>query len=176
MLQQGRVLHNQVPYDSVDPSEWGVLDSDSDTSTTVSEPDEEMGEEKARISHREVAGPARKTEADLSRQTGDFDCYKIYLRSIGMVTLAVLVVMSVAHIAMNKMPRTCVLVCENTRSSDANNGRGLAAAVDGAGHWSARSRLHGRLHRLRSRIHRDWRVQHRVRSSERYVLLRALLF
>ncbi|POR34199.1 ABC transporter, transmembrane domain, type 1, partial [Tolypocladium paradoxum] len=54
--------------------------------------------------HKEVANPARKTEADLSRQTGDFDCYKIYLRSVGAGALSVLVVMSIARIAMNKMP------------------------------------------------------------------------
>lgn len=104
VLGDRTIVQNQVRFDSVDPSEWGILESDTDSTTTVSGSDE-AGLEPAKVSEEVAADPSRKTEADLSRQTGDLDCYRIYVRSLGTMAMVMLLVGSVLHTAMVKMPR-----------------------------------------------------------------------
>lgn len=104
MLGDRTTVRNQVRFDSVDPSEWGILESDTDSTTTVSGSDE-AGLEPAKVSQEAAVAPSPKTEADLSRQTGDLDCYRIYVRSLGTVAMVTLLVGSVLHTAMVKMPR-----------------------------------------------------------------------
>lgn len=104
VLGDRTTVRNQVRFDSVDPSEWGILESDTDSTTTVSGSDE-AGLEPAKVSQEAAVAPSPKTEADLSRQTGDLDCYRIYVRSLGTVAMVMLLVGSVLHTAMVKMPR-----------------------------------------------------------------------
>jgi hypothetical protein len=107
MLGDKTTTRNQVRFDSVDASEWGILESDTDSTTTISEADDEVLEKAALQATREAAArPTRKTESDLSRQTGDFDCYRIYVRSLGKMAISMLLIGSVLHTAMVKMPRT----------------------------------------------------------------------
>jgi hypothetical protein len=106
MLGDKTTVRNQVRFDSVDPSGWGILESDSDSSTNASGYNEGTLEE---TPVKESAGvaldPVQKTEADLSRQTGDYDCYRIYVRSLGKMAISMLLIGSVVHTAMFKMPR-----------------------------------------------------------------------
>ncbi|KAJ6446792.1 ABC multidrug transporter [Purpureocillium lavendulum] len=107
LLHEGKVLRNQVPYDSVDPSEWGILDSDSDSYDSEPEDrkvDKEEEELKAQLSRQEAL-PDQKTEADLSRQTGDVECYKIYFKSLGPRVLAIFFTAGITHVVMQKMPQ-----------------------------------------------------------------------
>ncbi|EFY95497.2 ABC transporter, transmembrane domain, type 1 [Metarhizium robertsii ARSEF 23] len=104
VLGDRTTVRNQVRFNSVDPSEWGILESDTDSTTTVSGPDG-AGLEPAKVSQEAAADPSRKTEADLCRQTGDLDCYRIYVRSLGTVAMVMLLVGSVLHTAMVKMPQ-----------------------------------------------------------------------
>ncbi|KJK85018.1 hypothetical protein H633G_11151 [Metarhizium anisopliae BRIP 53284] len=104
VLGDRTTVRNQVRFDSVDPSEWGILESDTDSTTTVSGSDE-AGLEPAKVSQEAAVAPSPKTEADLSRQTGDLDCYRIYVRSLGTVAMVTLLVGSVLHTAMVKMPQ-----------------------------------------------------------------------
>ncbi|KHO00193.1 ABC transporter, transmembrane domain, type 1 [Metarhizium album ARSEF 1941] len=111
MLGDKTIVRNQIRFDSVEPLEWGISDSDSDTVTdsvnTIVSGSSEARLERATIkmSHEETASPARKTEADLSRQTGDLDCYRIYVRSLGKGAIVGLLIGSVLHTAMLKMPQ-----------------------------------------------------------------------
>ncbi|CAM1501751.1 Fc.00g037350.m01.CDS01 [Cosmosporella sp. VM-42] len=104
LLEGGTIIRNQVTYDSVDPSVWGVLETDSNNGSDSSKPDEQVSVK--RLDQIEVpAGPGRKTEEDLSRQTGDIDSYKIYLRSMGLKVIIILLTAMVAHAGMQKMPQ-----------------------------------------------------------------------
>lgn len=106
MLDQGAIARNQVTYDSVEPSVWGVLQEDLDQNKDPSSIDDEEPAKQSMMV--EVpAGPGHKTEEDLSRQTGDTECYKIYIRSMGAKVLAVVFGIMVVHVAMSKMPRSC---------------------------------------------------------------------
>ncbi|KAK9440292.1 ABC transporter, transmembrane domain, type 1 [Metarhizium brunneum] len=104
VLGDRTTVRNQVRFDSADPSEWGILESDTDSTTTVSGSDE-AALEPAKVSPEAAADPSPKTEADLGRQTGDLDCYRIYVRSLGTVAMVMLLVGSVLHTAMVKMPQ-----------------------------------------------------------------------
>lgn len=108
MLEDKSTIRNQVAFDSVDPTEWGIFESDTDSHDAASEADTEEELEKVAIQKSKEAAKvlARKTEADLTRQTGDFDCYKIYVRSMGMKVFLALIFGSLIHVAMNKMPRS----------------------------------------------------------------------
>ncbi|KID73574.1 ABC transporter, transmembrane domain, type 1, partial [Metarhizium brunneum ARSEF 3297] len=104
VLGDRATVRNQVRFDSVDPSEWGILESDTDSTATVSGSDE-AALEPAKVSPEAAADLSPKTEADLGRQTGDLDCYRIYVRSLGTVAMVTLLVGSVLHTAMVKMPQ-----------------------------------------------------------------------
>ncbi|KAH8707201.1 ABC transporter ecdL [Beauveria bassiana] len=87
MLEGGCIVRNQVPYHAFAPSEWGVLEETIDvafetaaTTTTASNQKFATPLRRAEINTEENT---REIETELSRQTGDIDCYKIYLRSLG---------------------------------------------------------------------------------------------
>ncbi|KAM0739546.1 hypothetical protein ACQRIT_007283 [Beauveria bassiana] len=87
MLEGGCIVRNQVPYRAFAPSEWGVLEETIDvtfetaaTTTTASNQKSATPLRRAEINTEENT---REIETELSRQTGDIDCYKIYLRSLG---------------------------------------------------------------------------------------------
>lgn len=104
VLEEGRVSKGQVSYDSVEPSVWGVIENE--TKNKANETSEATKEAKdpspIDLQTSEVTA---KVEKDLSRQTGDSECYTIYLKSLGRQVIAVLIVGTVLHAVLTKMPR-----------------------------------------------------------------------
>ncbi|KAM5356681.1 hypothetical protein ACJ41O_003327 [Fusarium nematophilum] len=72
MLESGCIVRNQVPYGEAEPSVWGVLED-----TSRSQEDEAVPRA---LNAPDPASASAKAEVDLARQTGDKDCYKIYLQ------------------------------------------------------------------------------------------------
>jgi hypothetical protein len=104
MLEEGAIVRNQVKYSAFTPSEWGVTDDASGSDTLSDDSGSEVAE---KVKRREAdrADEARKAEAELSRQTGDIDCYKIYLRSMGWTIVSVTLVLVIVSVVASKMPR-----------------------------------------------------------------------
>lgn len=105
MLEEGSIIRNQVTYDSVEPSTWGVLEANADKRKESAETDQEDTTEPLEKAQT-LAAQAGTTEEDLSRQTGDTECYKIYLRSMGTWVVVLLIVTVAIHVAIQKMPRS----------------------------------------------------------------------
>jgi hypothetical protein len=91
LLIAGKVLYSQTTLNSIDRSLLGDLQeegkgkgADIDSDTQI----EEQDSPKPADGPTEITGVERAIEADLSRQTGDSDCYMIYIKSMG-VTVAV---------------------------------------------------------------------------------------
>ena len=106
MLDDGRIVHNQVSYSALDSSELGVLGSQS-SSNTESE-SEQTDDEKPGASQPATVEPeslGAEAEADLSRQTGDIECYKIYLSAFGPLLLFSFVGTLIAYAGFSKMPQ-----------------------------------------------------------------------
>ncbi|KID94351.1 ABC transporter, transmembrane domain, type 1, partial [Metarhizium majus ARSEF 297] len=51
------------------------------------------------------AEATRQAEAELSRQTGDVDCYKIYLKSMGLPVVTATLIFVIISVAADKMPQ-----------------------------------------------------------------------
>jgi ATP-binding cassette subfamily C (CFTR/MRP) protein 1 len=105
MLDAGRVTLNQVSYGSVQPSTWGAIRASREPGTA----DETSTMESSGQAASRPLQPQTPlvTEADLARQTGDTECYKIYLRSWGWRVVTIVLALSVANAAMEVMPREC---------------------------------------------------------------------
>lgn len=108
MLEEGRIVRRQVSYDSVEPSVWGILQNNSDTSGAVSEAQdrEPLAKKTTEQPQNDNVSPMPKPEPDMSRQTGDIDCYKIYINSMGWTVLTIISIATVAHVGLQKMPRS----------------------------------------------------------------------
>lgn len=101
-LEAGAVARNQVTYDSLSPSDWGALAQEAEEP----EEDEEAKTLVKQQTHAsEVGGSPLPQEDDLTRQTGDSECYKIYLRSLGWGFSLLLVAMTAASAGIEVMPR-----------------------------------------------------------------------
>lgn len=112
MLEDGAIVRNQVKYSAYEPSEWGVTDESSDSADSSSEDSRSENGDKVKRREADRAESARKAEAELSRQTGDIDCYKIYLRSMGVTIVPVTLVLVVIAVVSEKLPSmltACVL-------------------------------------------------------------------
>lgn len=113
MLDEGRIIRNQVSYDSIPPAEWGALESDSSSSDYE---DEKLQDAKQEIQVPDVE-QSLPMEVDLTRQTGDLDCYKIYLNSLGKAFLSIVFSLAICHAGMVVMPRgflkflSCKSIC-----------------------------------------------------------------
>ncbi|KAM3516753.1 hypothetical protein NHJ13051_009617 [Beauveria bassiana] len=108
MLEGGCIVRNQVPYHAFAPSEWGVLEETIDvafetaaTTTTDSNQKSATPLRRAEINTEENT---REIETELSRQTGDIDCYKIYLRSLGWSVIIVTAILVTINAVTEKMP------------------------------------------------------------------------
>lgn len=105
MLEEGRIIRNQVRYDSLTPAEWGALEKETERTDDL---EDDMEKEERKITRRQSAvgsieqGP---TEADMARQTGDTECYKIYLKSMGWKFLVSAFSLTVGHTVLEIMPR-----------------------------------------------------------------------
>jgi hypothetical protein len=81
MLDNGRITRNQVSYSSFEPSAWGVLQKDTQDSSS-----DQGSESEDETRKQTVAASAALIEEQnsLSRALGDWECYKIYVKSIGI--------------------------------------------------------------------------------------------
>lgn len=109
MIQDGTILHNQVSFDSLPRSAWGHLLKEETKDKDPGE-DDESTEDPAKDSKptradRPVAVAPGTTEAELTRQTGDNECYRMYLNSIGWPIFIMFVILNVLFVAFTKMPR-----------------------------------------------------------------------
>lgn len=102
MLETGQIVRNQVTYDSLSPSDWGALAQEQE------QPDEDE-EAKTLVKQQthasEIGGSPLPHEADLTRQTGDSECYVIYLRSLGWGFVVLLFAMTTVSAGIEVMPR-----------------------------------------------------------------------
>lgn len=110
MIEDGCITRNQVPYSAFDPSEWGVLEDDTDSTGAASETAAasaaaEEDETPLRRAEIDTEENTKKVENELSRQTGDIDCYKIYLKSLGLTVVIVTAILVAVSVAIEKMPR-----------------------------------------------------------------------
>ncbi|KAF9879602.1 ABC multidrug transporter [Colletotrichum karsti] len=109
MIDDGATLHNQITFDSVPRSVWGHLAEDVKGKEPVPDDAEDSDEhvEDAKPSKAEapVSTNPRVTEAELTRQTGDTEVYKLYFRSMGWRMLGPFIFMSVLFVALAKLPQ-----------------------------------------------------------------------
>lgn len=112
MIEDGTIVRNQIAFDSVPRSVWGHLSQDVKGKELAEDDDhdaEEPTEDEARTIKVEAPVPtnARVTEAQLTRQTGDTEVYKLYFSSIGWRMLGPFVFMVVLYVGFTKLPRKC---------------------------------------------------------------------
>lgn len=107
LMEEGRIVHKQLPYSQFDPADLGVLDFEAKRKEAdTTEPPPKV--------HAAETGPetigaqpdiAFQTEADLSRRTGDVECYKIYLSAMGSKLLVFFFTSLVLQAGLVKMPQ-----------------------------------------------------------------------
>lgn len=107
MIEDGTILHNQISFDSVPRSVWGHLAEEvkGKDPENVAEEDEEPVQAATPAKVNRPAAAPRSTEAELTRQTGDAECYRIYFNSIGWRILAAFTVLIIIYVALTKLPR-----------------------------------------------------------------------
>ncbi|KAK7455438.1 hypothetical protein Landi51_02642 [Colletotrichum acutatum] len=109
MIQDGTILHNQISFDSIPRSAWGHLVEEETKGKGTGEdvePTEGLAKDsKPTRADRPVAVAPGATEAELTRQTGDTECYGMYLNSIGWPILLVFLILNVLFVAFTKMPQ-----------------------------------------------------------------------
>ncbi|XWX01630.1 hypothetical protein V2A60_009658 [Cordyceps javanica] len=107
MIEDGCIVRNQVPYNAFEPSEWGVLEDDSTSADGVSETAVErvQSEKPLRRTELDIEEKTKQVENELSRQTGDIDCYKIYLKSLGLSVVIVTAILVCVSVGIEKMPQ-----------------------------------------------------------------------
>ena len=102
MLDSGRIMRNQVSYNSFEPAAWGVLETDTQDSSSDkgSESDDESRK-------NTVAASAALIEEQnsLSRALGDWQCYKIYAKSIGIKLFITFLVINAVVTVLEFAPR-----------------------------------------------------------------------
>lgn len=108
MIEDGCIVRNQVPYDSFEPSEWGVLEDDTDSTDAISEVvaiERVQSEKPLHRAELDIEGKTKEVENELSRQTGDIDCYKIYLKSLGLSVVIITAILVCVSVGIEKMPQ-----------------------------------------------------------------------
>ncbi|OHE99829.1 hypothetical protein CORC01_04965 [Colletotrichum orchidophilum] len=110
MIQDHTILYNQISFDSVPRSAWGHLAkeeaSGKDQKEDVERAEDLTKEVKPARTDRPVAVAAPgTTEAELTRQTGDTECYRMYCNSIGWPILIVFLILNITFVACTKMPQ-----------------------------------------------------------------------
>ncbi|KAI8278185.1 ABC transporter [Colletotrichum sp. SAR11_57] len=110
MIEDGTIIRNQIAFDSVPRSVWGHLAHDVKGKELAEDDDhdaEEPTEDEAKTIKVEAPVPtnARVTEAQLTRQTGDTEVYKLYFSSIGWRMLGPFIFMVVLYVGFTKLPQ-----------------------------------------------------------------------
>ena len=102
MIEDGRITRNQVPYSQLETTE---------TLKTIAPIETQEPTQK------DIVKLTLKKEIDLARKTGDTDCYKIYIKSMGWKVISIIFPTSVIGAVLEAMPRE---YCD-LRSDEAND-------------------------------------------------------
>ncbi|VUC26951.1 unnamed protein product [Clonostachys rosea] len=103
MLDDGRIVQNQVPYKSIQSSLIDVLGKGKSTKTSESDSNA-MTVDAQKPAESETGLSTMQNAKDSGRQTGDFECYKIYVQSIGLLITSVCFSISAMTSALEAMP------------------------------------------------------------------------
>ncbi|KAF4333749.1 Canalicular multispecific organic anion transporter 2 [Fusarium beomiforme] len=90
VLKDGRIVRNQVPYSEVEATETLNTIKPIETKDTM---------------QQDIVKISPKKEIDLARKTGDTDCYKIYLRSMGWKVICIVFPASVFGAVLEAIPQ-----------------------------------------------------------------------
>ncbi|KAG5781755.1 hypothetical protein H9Q73_004573 [Fusarium xylarioides] len=90
IIEDGRTTRNQVPYSQLEATE---------TLNTITPIETRESTQKGIV----MVSP--KKEIDLARKTGDTDCYKIYVRSMGWKVVSIIFPLSVIGAVLEAMPQ-----------------------------------------------------------------------
>ncbi|RKK67240.1 hypothetical protein BFJ69_g14663 [Fusarium oxysporum] len=102
VIEDGRITRNQVPYSQLEATE---------TLKTIAPIETQEPTQK------DIVKLTLKKEIDLARKTGDTDCYKIYIKSMGWKVISIIFPTSVIGAVLEAMPRE---YCD-LRSDEAND-------------------------------------------------------
>jgi hypothetical protein len=104
MLEEGRIAQNQVTYKLIESSLVDVLgkgkSKKSETESSIQTVDVQTPAEP------QSGLPMIQGTKDSGRQTGDIECYKIYIQSIGLMIISVCFSISAITSALEAMPST----------------------------------------------------------------------
>ncbi|GKT96370.1 LOW QUALITY PROTEIN: ABC transporter [Colletotrichum tofieldiae] len=122
MIEDNAIVHNQVSFDSVPRSVWGHLAEE----IKGKEPEQEVAKgdekpvERAKSSTKtdRPAVTPQATEAELTRRTGDMDCYRMYFNSMGWPILTVFLFLNVLYVGFGKMPQIWLRIWTENGTND----------------------------------------------------------
>lgn len=135
MLEKGTISRNQVPYNSIDPSEWGLHYDDSSGSDFENSDLEENLKHITQSKENNVIERARDGEEELERQISDWECYRMYFKAIGWDLTIVLIPLLIIGVVLEKMPQFVLREWTQTGTKDTGNGymgSYIACAILGA--------------------------------------------
>lgn len=104
MLDSGNTTYNQVRFDSVDPSTWGVLDEDSSSDEEILAIEDDGVQDQLKKKQPIQTTPAKDT-LDMSRATGDMSLYVFYIKSMGVLLCLGFLGLAAIFIFGGKVPR-----------------------------------------------------------------------
>lgn len=91
-------------YSSVDPSEWGISESDgASSSSDIDDDDDEITKMKT-SQESKAEKKTKEVEEILGRQAGDWACYKIYMKAMGWITMGIVVPATLVGVVMENLP------------------------------------------------------------------------
>ncbi|CVL11312.1 related to multidrug resistance-associated protein [Fusarium proliferatum] len=90
VIEEGRITRNQVPYSQLEATE---------TLNTIAPIETQQ------LVQKDIVKLTPKKEIDLARKTGDTDCYKIYVKSMGWKVISIIFPTSVIGAVLEAMPR-----------------------------------------------------------------------
>ncbi|RKK32611.1 hypothetical protein BFJ67_g14663, partial [Fusarium oxysporum f. sp. cepae] len=98
VIEDGRITRNQVPYSQLEATE---------TLNTIAPIETQEPTQK------DIVKLTPKKEIDLTRKTGDTDCYKIYVKSMGWKVISIIFPTSVIGAVLEAMPREYCDLCSD---------------------------------------------------------------
>ncbi|KAG4253240.1 hypothetical protein FPRO03_07200 [Fusarium proliferatum] len=90
VIEEGRIIRNQVQYSQLEATE---------TLNTIAPIETQQ------LVQKDIVKLTPKREIDLARKTGDTDCYKIYVKSMGWKVISIIFPTSVIGAVLEAMPR-----------------------------------------------------------------------
>ncbi|KAF5614045.1 Canalicular multispecific organic anion transporter 2 [Fusarium tjaetaba] len=116
VIENGRITRNQVPYSQLEATE---------TLNTIAPIESQQ------LVQKDIVKLTPKKEIDLARKTGDTDCYKIYVRSMGWKVISIIFPLSVIGAVLEAMPQIWLRIWteEGKGSKDAHYAGGYIGLV-----------------------------------------------